>query len=254
MKRLLNVFVLSSICLLFSTMTASAFDFMGAENLFVDEALSDDHYLAGGRAVVSEAVDGDLYIAGGDVTIEGDVTQDLMIAGGRVTVNGNVGDDLRVVGGQVLVMGNVGDDLIAFGGQVDISGNSVIGGSVVGGSGYLTLDGEVKEDVRGGFGMLIVNGIVGGNIIATVEEKLEIGTSAQVGGDLNYAALIEMDVPEEQVVGEIQFNKFQKEEIEEDVSAVNALYWSFRGVSFLSALMILILWVAFAPNSLLRAG
>lgn len=250
MKKLFSLFLaimLSS----FLAGSAIAANFEVAENLILDAPLLEDSYLAGGNVVIDSDISGDLYVAGGEVKINGNITEDLVVIGGRVTVLGNIGDDLRIIGGDVTIYGNVGDDLIMIGGVADVSKKSTIGGSINVGAGYLTLEGEVKKDLYGGVGMLVLGGIVGGDVIVTVEEKLDLSEHAYIGGDLKYSGLIEMDIPEGVVVGEVTFNQF---DTEEELEKVTSAYFIYRVISYLSLLLLLFVFVMLAPRALIKAG
>ncbi|MFA7685999.1 MAG: hypothetical protein WCX95_04340 [Candidatus Gracilibacteria bacterium] len=251
MKKLISIIFVSLICGISLSMPAFAIEFGASENMVVDTPMNDDFYVAGGRVEINADVNGDLFIAGGDVTVNGNVLGDLMVAGGKVTVKGNVSDDLRMFGGQGAIYGSVGDDVIVGGGQLDIAKTSIIGGSLITGSGYLTIDGEVKGDVRGGVGMLIVNGKIGGSLIVTIEEKLDISKTALINGDVKYSALIDMNVPTASVKGMIHFNKFDNQEALKEVT--NA-YLSYRLMSYLSALLFVLIMIWLTPNALIKAA
>lgn len=251
MKKLISILAVSLICGVGLSMPVSAIEFKASENIVVDTPTNDDFYVAGGRVEINADVNGDLFIAGGDVTVNGNVTGDLMVAGGKVTIKGNVSDDLRMFGGQIAIYGSIGDDVLVGGGQLDVAKTAVIGGSLVLGSGYLTIDGEVKGDVRGGVGMLILNGKIDGSLIVTIEEKLDISEKALINGDVKYSALMDMNVPTQSVKGLVHFNKFQTEDTLKEVT--NA-YLSYRLMSYLSALLFVLLMVWFAPNALIKSA
>lgn len=251
MKKLVSILAVSMLCGVILPMSAYAIEFGASENMVVDTITADDFYVAGGRVEINADVNGDLFVAGGEVTVAGNVAGDLVVAGGKVDIKGNVADDLRMLGGQGAIYGNVGDDVIVGGGQLDIAKTAVVGGSLIAGSGYLTIDGTVKEDVRGGIGMLILNGKVDGSLIVTIEEKLNISETALVGGDVKYSALIDMNVPTKSVKGLVHFNKF---ETEETLKEVTNAYLSYRLVSYLSALVFVLLAILFMPNWIIKSA
>lgn len=251
MKKLFLIVVAVLLSNIILSVPVFAVEFHAAENVVIDEVMDDDFYVAGGRVEINADINGDLFVAGGDVDIAGNIAGDLVVAGGKVSIRGNVGDDLRMLGGQGAIYGNVGDDVIVGGGQLDVSKTSVIGGSLIAGAGYLTIDGEVAGDVRGGVGMLILNGKINGNLIVTVEEKLDISEKALVSGDVQYSALIDMNVPKESVKGSVHFNKF---ETQDTLKQVTNAYLSYRLISYLSALLFVLLIVLFAPNLIIKAS
>ena len=99
--------------------------------------------------------------------------------------------------------------------------------------------------------MMLMNGVVDGDVILTVEERLDISDGARIGGDLKYSALIEMKVPEGVVVGDTSFNKFEEQQILQEVTSQ---YYTFKVISFISALVMLFLLAFLAPKMLISGG
>lgn len=251
MKKFLTLFLASYLLIFSAGLVASAATFNSGENLVLTEALIDDAYLASGNATIDENIDGDLYIVGGNVTINGDISEDLVVIGGWVNIFGNVGDDVRVLGGSVAIYGNVGDDVLAGGIKVDVTKSSTVGGSVILGSGFLTIDGNVMEDVRGIVGMLILNGIIEGDMVVTVEEKIDISEKAMIKGNLKYSAILEASISKDRVGGKIEFNKFERENFLEQLTFA---YFLFQLISYASALLLALLMVLAAPKMLVKAA
>lgn len=225
--------------------------FISQENFHSNEIINDDAYISAGYSTISATVNGDLYIAGGVVNIDGDVDEDIVVAGGMVRINGNVGGDVRVLGGQVTINGTVGDDLMVASGMVDIAKSATILGDLTAASDLLTIDGIVNGDITGVMSLLIINGTVGGNINITLEDSIQMGENAQVGGDLHYSALFETEIPAEMVAGEVVFTQFEKESIEEDL---NSFYYTRTLYGFVATLLLCFIFVWFYPNALLRAA
>ncbi|MBD3361099.1 hypothetical protein GF366_04860 [Candidatus Peregrinibacteria bacterium] len=251
MKKILSIFLSVIVLTFLTTTTAGALTIEAAENIVITESILDDAYIFGGNANIEADIFGDLYIAGGIVVINGNIEEDLVVAGGRVTVMGEVRGDLRVAGGEVSIYGNVGDDIVAAGGMVTIGNGSVVGGTLLAGSGILTINGTITEDVRGGMGMLLLNGIVGRDVIVTIEDTINISEKAEIKGDLNYSAIIEASIPEDVVKGEILFNKFEKKEILKDVTLV---FFIFKLISLLAAVLLALIFVLFMPMTVIRSG
>ncbi len=247
MKKLLLVLAI----LIVTAPISSAASFETGEHFVLTEQSNDDQYILAGNGNIEADVLGDLYIAGGSVVVNGNVLEDLVVAGGKVTVAGDVAGDLRIIGGQVQIYGNVGDDVVVAGGQVDLGKDSRVGGSFQTTSGVVTIDGEVEEDVRGMFGMLFLNGTVARDVIITVEDSLGISELANVGGDLKYSALLEASIPEGVVKGDIEFNKFEREGVVESLT-----FFSFiqKILSFVSALILMLLFVIFSPKPLVQSA
>lgn len=228
--------------------SASAVTMSAAENVVITQNILDDAYFVTGNADVQAEIFGDLHVFGGNVTINGTIHEDLIVAGGRVNVNGEVKGDLRVAGGQVSILGNVGDDLLVAGGQVDVGPNATIGGTLASGSGILTMDGVVKEDIKAGVGVFILNGTVERDVILTVEDKFTLGPNAKILGDLNYSALLQIDVPDGVVEGEVMYNEFSQDD--HPIEDVTYGFIIAKLISYLAALLILLLLVLLMPKAL----
>ncbi len=251
MKKLLLLLSISLFVALSFGFSANGVEFKSEENFISTIPLLDDAYIAGGNVSIESDVNGDLFVVGGNVTINGNVSEDLVVAGGVVNVFGNVGDDLRVFGGQITVLGSIGDDLILGGGKVEIGKNAVINGSLISGAGFITLSGEVKEDMKGGVGILYFSGKVLKNVTLTVEEQLSVAETAYIGGDLSYSALSEMEIPANVVKGKTEFNQFERGNV---LSELTFAYFLYKFISYLSILLIALLFVLVAPRMLIKVG
>ena len=251
MKKILTFTLCALLMSVFFVNSASAITFEVKENVVITQNILDDAYVLAGNANIDADIFGDLYIAGGVVTINGNVQEDLVVSGGMVSVYGDVAGDLRVAGGTVSIYGNVGDDVLVAGGKVDIGKGSVVGGSLMAGAAILTVDGVITEEIRGGMGMFLLNGTVNGDVIVTIEDSINISEAAKIGGDFKYSALIETKIPENVVAGEVSFNKFERENILEQLTY---LFFIHKALSYLSALLILLLFVVFAPRILTKSA
>ena len=251
MKKLFILLSLSLAIVVMQAPFASAITFDAGQNLNITQDIVDDVYLVAGNANVDANILNDLYIGGGSVMINGNIGEDLVVSGGWVTIMGDIGGDLRVLGGNVSVFGNVGDDIVLAGGKVDIGRDSVVGGSLATASGLLTVEGEINEDIRGGAGMLILNGKVNGDVTVTIQEKLDISEKAKIGGDLKYSALIEMNIPENAVGGEIHFNKFEEVSLLKDLTMA---FFIYKFLSYVSILVIMLLIILSVPKILVRSA
>jgi len=188
-----------------------------------------------------EVIEDDLFILCRTLTVDGRITGNLLGAATRAVINGQVDGDVYLLAGQLDVTGQVGDDLI-FGGAVlrravlrllpeaTFSGRDPslmylslstaqepegqFPGSIIG-AGYQTqLDGTTSGNVNYWGSALQIDGIVRGDVEATVGDSnslglsqvqairipfewnvdllppgLSIGTSGQVEGNLRYTGI-----------------------------------------------------------------
>lgn len=251
MKRLFSLLSISALVMTFVAQSAFAASLQAGEYVFINEQKNDDVYIAAGRVEINAPIGGDLYLTAGDAVISADINEDLVVAGGRVAVIGDVAGDIRVVGGEVAIFGNVQDDVVVIGGEVNIAPDSVIGGSVITGAGLLNVSGDVMENIHGATGALTLSGNVKGNVVVTVQDRLLIDHLASIGGNLEYSSLIEVDVPDNVVAGEIVFNQFDDRELLADVTEAFVIQ---RALSFLGALVLMIIFILAMPNMLTGAA
>lgn len=125
--------------------------------------------------------------SGGNVVVPaGETVQDLTVTAGTATISGTIDGDLTVFAGDINIDGNVTGDATAMGGSVTISGNVAGNASVV--SGYLELSdtGSIGQSLSAAAGDVFLNGTVVDD--ARIDaERLVVGPSADIGGDLAYA-------------------------------------------------------------------
>ncbi|MCL4858816.1 MAG: hypothetical protein KJZ93_05390 [Caldilineaceae bacterium] len=179
------------------------------------EVINDDLYVGAGEILIDGIVEGDLVAAGGYIEVNGEVTGDVILAGGGVVINGSVGDDARIAAGGVTITGSIGDDLFVAGGgpfwpggpvvPIRIGARTIAPGvqlatsATVGGDAYLVggrgvLNGAVSGDLFGGMGSLAFGGNVRGDA-RLYAERVTVGDSARVAGELRYGSGQPLAVP-----------------------------------------------------------
>ena len=151
-----------------------------------DELIADDLFIVGESVSIEGTVAGDLYVFAGEASITGTVTGDVYVAAGNVVVDGVVSDDLMVAAGELRVAGQVGDNAVVGAGQSLFEEGSMIGRDLVIGSGLLNFDGALGRFLTFGAGDLTVDGEVGDAVRGSAD-TLTLGTSAVVGGDVDFS-------------------------------------------------------------------
>lgn len=185
MKRSFVLFALVALVLSAPSVAFGA-TFRGGETSITPENghIDDDLYIAGQTVSVKGAVYGDVYSAGSNVYLSGSISGDFVAAGGSVHVSGSVSDDTRVAGGTVILDGFIGDDAILAGGDVSFPNGQVNGDLTVAG-GTVRLIGDVGHNLRIRGGDVFIDGIIGGDV-NIVADKITIGSSARINGNLTY--------------------------------------------------------------------
>jgi hypothetical protein len=198
-----------------------------------DEVIDDDLYVGAQEFRLEGTVKGDVIAAGATIEINGVVEGDLIAAGQTVVIDGEVGDDARIAGYALSVEGDVGDDLLAFGFSLENDDESSVGGDMLFGGYQVMMDGDVGGTADIGGGAVEVTGNVDGNLnvdvggtapnetmppgfpffpglptVPSVPAGLTLGEGATIGGDLNYTANEEINVPAGVVSGEVDFTQY----------------------------------------------
>lgn len=205
MNKLKKFFGCALVFVLFVPVVSFASDFRFGDStaLQKSEKVTSDLYLVGGSVTSAGNVPGDLSVAGGNILVSGDIGADLTAVGGNITILSNVEDDLRVGGGTVVIQSKVKGDVIVGGGQVTIGGS--VDGDVVVGGGNVRIDAPVLGDLRLAGGVIYINAPISGNVYAQAD-KLVLGSSAVISGDLNYKSVKELTMTDGAVVkGKINF-------------------------------------------------
>ena len=178
---------------LITPVSALAAEFRTGEQpaVLASESVTGDVYIFGGSATSAGSVSGDVVAGGGNIVISGNVGSDVLTGGGDVTILSTVGDDVRAGGGNVVILGKVGGDVIVGGGQVNIGGAGV-GGDVVAGAGTIRIDAPVAGSLKIGGGNIYINAPITGAVTIMDADKVTLGPSAILYGDLSYKAKKEL--------------------------------------------------------------
>ncbi|MBT3230403.1 polymer-forming cytoskeletal protein [Candidatus Uhrbacteria bacterium] len=244
MKNVMKVSLMLFIALSLP-ITASAAYFESGEQVSVNEAMSEDVYVAASMVTVSAPVSSDVFVAGASVNVTSDVSEDLFAAGSQVIITGDIAGDARIGGSSVIIGGNIGDELFAAGSLVQVT--SEVQGDAHIGAAAVIIDGTIHGDLVLGAGSAIINGTVLGNVVAYVDE-ITIGSGAQIDGILTYHTDEEVDFGDANI-SEVVFvesvaatnvkSDFGLDDISGPLSALSslALFIKFLGILVISMIV-----------------
>jgi cytoskeletal protein CcmA (bactofilin family) len=160
-------------------------------NIYVvspDQPVNEDVYVTSTKGIVDGTINGDLTIFTGDLYIGGTVTGSVHVfSSGTVTVaeGATVGGSLRGAAVNVRIYGDVINDVFVTTASTVVEEPGVIGRDLMAFGGVVRVEGTVGRDVRGRSVRTVIDGEVGGDIdIAT--QKMEVGNTAVIGGDVQY--------------------------------------------------------------------
>ncbi|MBT7484472.1 hypothetical protein HN748_04080 [Candidatus Peregrinibacteria bacterium] len=256
-RKFTAIFSLALLGSLIMATTAHALILQASDELFFDEYVTEDVYIAGGNVTIEQDIDGDLFVAGGDVTVNGIINGDLFVAGGNILINEEILDDVRVIGGAMTLNRNVGGDVILIGGTMDLAQDAEIAGDVISLSGRTNLYGTVNKSVRGILGRLVLGGTINGDLDVRVTEKLVMLNDAHVVGNVKYFAPEKIEDHGAVIDGEVSFNEIlsSSDKVKEGVRGLlssGSIVGKLWG--YLSLLLIGGLFIGFFPNLLHRAS
>ena len=279
-RKLLLIGGLVLLVALLAVPTALAFEGREGETVTIeaDEVIEDDLYIAAGEFTLDGTVKGDLFVVGGILEINGTIEGDLVAAGQSIAINGTVEDDARIAGYALTIDGDVADDMIAAGFSVEHEPEATAGGDLLS-VGYQTvLAGDVAGDTEIGGVAVELTGAIGGDVsvdvggvepgqtmppgfpffaapnmppVPTVSPGLTVRESARIGGDLDYTANAEADVPTGAVAGDTRFTQYvpeapAKPEVKAPSPAALAGRWFLRQLRRLFTLLLagaLMMWL-----------
>lgn len=217
------------------------------------ETVSGNLYVAGGRVTVEGDVNGDLMAAGGNLIVSGLVAKDAAVAGGDITVSGAIGEDLRVGGGNIVISGNSGGDLLVAGGSVHVTSGAVVNGDATVAGGEVVMEGRLNGNLRVAGGTVEINGPVAGSVDVRAGQKLVLGPSASIGGDLRYTAPQESERDAAaKIAGKVSYQQSQaRGRMGRGILfGLFGIWWIFKLLALLTAALLLFhFWPAKVRNA-----
>ncbi|MEA3309673.1 MAG: polymer-forming cytoskeletal protein [Chloroflexota bacterium] len=277
-RRLWMVLGLVLAMVLIIVSTVGAFEGRGGDVVVIatDEVIKDDLYVGAETFTLNGTVEGDLIVAGGTIEINGIVKGDLLAVGQSVTINGEVQDDARIAGYALFLGGEIGDDLLGGGFSLETRPESRVGGDLFFGGYQGALAGAVDGNLNIGGGAVKLAGEIEGDVVVDVSGSepgegmppgfpfapgmpsvpsvpagLTLAKDVRIGGDLQYTANVEGDIPAGVVAGRTSFTPYTPDEqVEEQIPPLLRVgKWLFKQLQRLITLLLLgalMLWLA--PN------
>lgn len=221
LSRIRWIFAFSLVVTLFFGLadTALAAEFRSGDTVTVglNEVIDDDLVVAGRVIVVEGVINGDLVAAGEQIVVNGTIHGGLILAGRNLEINGQVDRSVYSMGAVLTVKpGSVVERNLFFAGySYQTDKESSIGRDTVVAGYQGLLNGTVQRDLYAAFTALELNGVIQGDVNATVERPgtmvdvefwrytnapdlppalvpgLRVSPSAQIGGQLRYASAID---------------------------------------------------------------
>jgi cytoskeletal protein CcmA (bactofilin family) len=219
-------------------------------------------FTAGNFIVVDADVDGDVFAAGQDITINGDINGDLLGAARTIRVNGNISGNIRCAVSDLDINGEVGKSLTAAAAQVRLNDESVVAGDALVFAGVATFSGTLGRQALGAGSDFRISGPVGGSVHFWGVDKLTVGQSASINGNLTYGSPNEAVIsPGAKITGTTKWDLIQKQQAEPPVRQkgfnwAGVVYMFFAGLLIWGVLALLCprIWGKFSENIIQKPG
>ena len=169
--------------------------------------------------VSEELKSSDVYLTGNNVTIDYMIDGNLFVMANTVTINSQIGGDVFILAKNVVIT----DQGYVFGNVFNVSENIEVNGTVYdiySVSSNITVSGFVYRDVKivskntNIFGTVRRNAFISTNSLNFSQdmemkdnESSTVTSSGTIQGNLNYSSPNELSISEENVSGEINYNK-----------------------------------------------
>ncbi len=181
----------------------------GTEVNTLNQKINENYYVAGGSVNLEGEYERDVFIAGGDITVSGQINGDLTVIGGETRINGKVLGDTRIIGGRAIISGEVFGDLFITSGKVDLMSGAKILGESIFVTAEMNQSAKLENTVKILAGAIFLDGIIASTTDITTQ-KIVVGESAEISGDLRYYAPNKADVADgSKISGTVSFNEIK---------------------------------------------
>ena len=210
-------------------------------------SFGDDRYVAGDDVMLEEDVTGDALVVGGRSEVAGRVGGDALVTGGTVDVRGEIGEDVYAAGGDVRIEATVRGNLRAAGGSVSLEPGSSVAGNATLAGGNVDVYGKVGGGLQAFGGRIRLDGEVAGDVEAA-SDNVRVGPDARIGGRLLYRGPGMPEVAEGAVIaGGVEKQRRAWKEIRPESGIGRAAAGVMRALWFAGVLLLGVLFVALFP-------
>lgn len=167
-----------------------------------------DLIAAGQNIEIEGAVEENCYAAGQTIIIDGTVRGDLLACAAEVELNGSAESGIRAAAGTITIRGNVNGDLIITAGVLTITPEAVVNGDIIFFGGKMEVSGIIHGQLTGAAEEAVIAGTVDNDAELKIKKKLDLLSSAHIGGNLTYHHTQPLDFENTEVVaGDIIFKE-----------------------------------------------
>jgi cytoskeletal protein CcmA (bactofilin family) len=167
---------------------ARAFEMIGGEErleIAAGKVVAGSLAASADEVQIAGTVEGDLFVAGERVVIAGEVTGNVFAWARELEVPGRIGGSLHAASERLRIDGEIRGSLYALAESLGEGAAARIGGDVHGYGRSAVIEGRVARDLHFAGVELDVRGEIGRDLRVPSAERVRLGRSARVGGDLD---------------------------------------------------------------------
>lgn len=200
--------LLAAVLLLITASPAFALDRRSGDAVLVraGEVVDDDLLVTGRSVRVDGTVRGDLYAVAETVHVGGTVEGDVIALAADIYIEGQVRGNVRSAGATIHVNGAVDRNVSGAAQALRLGSGGRVSGSWTGAGETMTLMGDVGGALTGAGDTIHLQGRIGRGALLAVD-SLTLGPNARIGGDLEYYAEREINLPGNAVAGAVRFHR-----------------------------------------------
>ncbi len=206
MRKSLKPVAAAFLCF-FLAVPVMAFELRCQDDIFLeaDKTIDEDLIAIGEHIAVKGEIKGDCIAAARKIFLSGIIEDDITAVAQNISLEGEVGDSFRAAGKTITINARVKGDIAAVGESVTLRDGCIAEGDVVIAGGELQINGKVLKSLKAYGGKIKIRGEVaedatlrgdrivlypgakiGGNLIYTCANQIELMGDAQIAGDTTW--------------------------------------------------------------------
>lgn len=206
MRKSLKLVLAAFLCL-FLVVPVMAFELHCQDDIFLeaDKIIGEDIIAIGENIAIKGEIKGDCIAAARKIFLSGIIEDDIIAVAQNIALEGEVGDSFRAAGKTIIINARIKGDIAAVGESVTLRDGCIAEGDVVIAGGELQINGKVLKSLkaygrkikirgeiaenatlRGNRIVLYPGAKIGGNLIYTCANQIELMGNAQVAGETTW--------------------------------------------------------------------
>jgi cytoskeletal protein CcmA (bactofilin family)/uncharacterized membrane protein (DUF485 family) len=165
-----------------------------------EKVIAYNYWKVGGLIDIAGTLEKDAYVVGQTLNVDGVIHGDLVGLAETLNLNGTVDGNVRFAAQTVYLNGKVGKNVMIAANNIYVGSKAEINWELLTAGSLVRLDGTVGSNANVSAVTLDISGTVNGRLDARVD-KLNLGPSAKIGGDIKYISANDLSRAEAAVIG-----------------------------------------------------